>query len=633
MRSRFSLRLALGIAGAWVVVSPLAGQGDRTHRATALTLEHVAVATGVSQAAISPDGSQVVFVSEVGNDAELFIVPARGGYPLRLTYSAGSKSSPAWSPDGRRIAFLSGGEIWMLPADGGVAKQLTTGHRAESPVWSPRGDEIAFVSNLEGNQDIAAVPVEGGWPRRIIGGPLDETTPSWSPDGSRVAFIRRDAAWVTFQLWTAAAADGGGERKLFETDSMTTGMAMQWSPKSDDIAFVHNADGYDHIWIVSARGGSARQLTRGGGEDSTFRWSPDGTRIAYSTNLDHPARRTLRVVSVKDGAVVKLSATDGIDGNPTWSSDARTIAFLSSAYNRPPDVWTIPGTGGAATPITRSALAGHAFVEPRHVTYKSSDGLDIPAILYPSRHGDARRSPALIFLIGGPGGHNNFSWDPFKQYLAQQGYVVLAPNYRGSGGYGKKFESLNDFDSSRGEVKDIAAAAEYLKSLPSVDGARLGVWGGSHGGTLTMQSITRYPRLFRAAVNMYGVVNRETYVQRSDKLGRSYWLRFMGGPPPLSPELYDFSNTLQLVKELETPLLVLHGDADPRVPPFESRQLVDELKKFGKVHDAHFYPGEPHGFRKPENRIDAYTRIAAWFARYLYPDYEAPPRPTTSSAR
>jgi dipeptidyl aminopeptidase/acylaminoacyl peptidase len=125
-------------------------------------------------------------------------------------------------------------------------------------------------------------------------------------------------------------------------------------------------------------------------------------------------------------------------------------------------------------------------------------------------------------------------------------------------------------------------------------------------------------------------VNRETYVQRSDKLGRSYWLRFMGGPPPLSPELYDFSNTLQLVQQLKTPLLVLHGDADPRVPPFESRQLVEELKKHGKVHDAHFYPGEPHGFRRPENRLDAYRRISEWFARYLYPDYEAPARKTSS---
>jgi dipeptidyl aminopeptidase/acylaminoacyl peptidase len=163
-----------------------------------------------------------------------------------------------------------------------------------------------------------------------------------------------------------------------------------------------------------------------------------------------------------------------------------------------------------------------------------------------------------------------------------------------------------------------------------VDGTRLGVWGGSHGGTLTMQSITRYPDLFKAAVNMYGVVNRETYVQRSDKLGRSYWLRFMGGPLPLSPELYDFSNTLQLVKQLKTPLLVLHGDADPRVPPFESRQLVEELKKHGKVYDAHFYPGEPHGFGRPENRLDANRRISEWFARYLYPDYEGPARKTSS---
>jgi dipeptidyl aminopeptidase/acylaminoacyl peptidase len=410
---------------------------------------------------------------------------------------------------------------------------------------------------------------------------------------------------------------------------MTTALPMQWSPKSDEIAFVHNADGYDHIWAVAAGGGAPRQITRGQGEDASFRWSPDGSRIAYTTNVDHPARRALRVVSVKDGAVLKLSP-GGVDAGPTWSADGKTIAFVSSGYDRPPDVWTVPATGGDASPVTRSGLPGLTFVEPQHVTYKSFDGLDIPAILYPSKTGEGRQAPALIFLIGGPGGHNNFSWDAFKQYLAQQGYVVLAPNYRGSGGYGKKFESLNDLDSSRGEVKDVAAAAEYLKSLPSVDGARLGVWGGSHGGTLTMQSITRYPDVFKAAVNMYGVVNRETYVQRSDKLGRSYWLRFMGGPPPLSAELYDFSNTLQLVKQLKTPLLVLHGDADPRVPPFESRQLIDALEKHGKVHDAHFYAGEPHGFRQPQNRLDAYRRIAEWFARYLYPDYDAPARKTSS---
>ena len=630
MRKHALVIIAVAAVGISTNVTPLDGrQDDKTRRPPALTLEQVTAAVGVSQAAISPDGSQVVFVSEVGDGAELFLVSARGSFPVRLTYSDASKSSPSWSPDGRQVAFLSGGDIWLVPAAGGQARKLTAGHRAESPVWSPSGDEIAFVSSLDGNQDIAVVPLGGGWPRRVVAGPLDESAPSWSPDGSRIAFVRRDAAWVTFQLWTAAAA-AGDERKLFETDSLTTAMPMQWSPKSDDIAFIHNADGYDHLWVVAAGGGNPRQVTRGQGEDTGFRWSPDGGRIAYSTNVDHPARRTLRVVQVKDGASVKVSGADGIDGNPTWTADGKTIAFLSSGYDRPPDVWTVPSAGGAAVQITRSALLGHAFVEPRHVTYKSADGLDIPAILYPSRAGEGRRSPALIFLIGGPGGNNNFSWDPFKQYLSQQGYVVLAINYRGSGGYGKQFESLNDLDSSRGEVKDIAASAEYLKSLPYVDGARLGVWGGSHGGTLTMQSITRYPDLFKAAVNMYGVVNRETYVQRSDKLGRSYWLRFMGGPPPLSPELYDFSNTLQLVQQLKTPLLVLHGDADPRVPPFESRQLVEELKKHGKVHDAHFYPGEPHGFRRPENRLDAYRRISEWFARYLYPDYEAPARKTSS---
>lgn len=630
MRTLVFLRVAAVTASVWCAVAPLGGQQiNQTDRASSLSLEEAVAATGIAQSAISPDGLQIVFVAEVGNDAELFLVPAAGGFPLRLTYSAGSKSSPSWSPDGRQIAFLSGGELWVMPSGGGPARKLTSGHRAESPAWSPRGDEIAFVSSINGNQDIAAVPLDGGWPRRIVAGPLDESAPSWSPDATRIAFVRRDAAWVTFQVWTAAAA-GGSERKLFETDSVTTALPMQWSPKADEIAFIHNADGYDHIWVVTAAGGTPRQITRGAGEDASFRWSPDGTRLAYSTNVDHPARRTLRVVSAKDGASVKLSGADGIDASPTWSADGKTIAFLSSGYDRPPDVWTVPATGGKPTPVTRSALPGQTFAEPRHVTYKSADGLEIPAILYPSKAGDGRRSPALIFLTGGPGGHNNFSWDPFKQYLTQQGYVVLAPNYRGSGGYGKKFESLNDFDSSRGEVKDIAAAAEYLKSLPSVDGSRLGVWGGSHGGTLTMQSITRYPDLFKAAVDMYGVVNRETYVQRSDKLGRHYWLRFMGGPPPLSTELYDFSNTLQLVKQLKTPLLVLHGDADPRVPPFESQQLVEELKKHGKVYDAHFYAGEPHGFRRPENRLDAYKRISEWFARYLYPDYDRPAKKTSS---
>jgi TolB protein len=194
MCTRFSLQVALAMAGAWIAVSSPAAQGEKSDRGPGLTLEQVAVAGGVSQPVISPDGSQVAFVSAIGSDAELFVVPARGGYPLRLTYSAGSKSSPSWSPDGRQIAFLSDGEIWNFRAEGGTPKKLTTGHRAESPVWSPRGDEIAFVSNLEGNQDIAAVPVDGGWPRRIVGGPLDESSPSWSPDGSRVAFIRRDAA-------------------------------------------------------------------------------------------------------------------------------------------------------------------------------------------------------------------------------------------------------------------------------------------------------------------------------------------------------------------------------------------------------------------------------------------------------
>ena len=246
---------------------------------------------------------------------------------------------------------------------------------------------------------------------------------------------------------------------------------------------------------------------------------------------------------------------------------------------------------------------------PERVQFRGKDNLTITGILYKPHHYEAgTKYPAVLWIHGGPEGQDEFRLDPWAQFLAQEGYLVLEPNYRGSTGYGEKFRNLNVEDSGGGEMDDVAAGAHYLIDHGLADPKRIAIGGGSHGGTMTAYAVARYPQLFAAAIEMYGVVDRATFLERTNPNSAVRWAMKMGGYPSEKPEVYRKANSLLLVDKIQTPLLILHGENDPQVPPYESIQFVKELAAHHKTYYYFTYPNELHGFSQREHRSMPGTR-------------------------
>lgn len=267
-------------------------------------------------------------------------------------------------------------------------------------------------------------------------------------------------------------------------------------------------------------------------------------------------------------------------------------------------------------------FAATGLPAPEVVRFAGRDGVEIAAILNkPANFKPGETYPAVLWIHGGPEAQDTLGFNAWALYLAQRGYVVLRPNYRGSNGYGEKFRNLNVEDSGGGELDDVVAGAKFLVAQGLADPARIGIGGGSHGGTMVAYAVTKRPEVFRAAIELYGVTDRATFIERTNRPSAIRWMAKMGGPPDRKPEVYRRANILPDVPKIAAPVLVMHGEDDPQVPPYESQQFVAALKKAGKVHVYITYPKELHGFSRRENRIDAWRKQAAFLDRYLKPEY------------
>jgi dipeptidyl aminopeptidase/acylaminoacyl peptidase len=334
-----------------------------------------------------------------------------------------------------------------------------------------------------------------------------------------------------------------------------------------------------------------------------------------------------------------------MESAPEWSPDGSRIFFRRATPLTSADLVSASVAGNSLpvflTHTTPRNFDG-ALRVPEKVRYRSKDGVEIAALLYKPRDlKPATKYPAVLWIHGGPEGQDTFRLDLWAQYLAQSGYVVLEPNYRGSSGYGEKFRNLNVEDSGGGEMDDVAAGAQYLIAQGLADPKRIAIGGGSHGGTMTGYAVTKYPDLFAAAIELYGVVDRATFNERTNRPSAIRWMMKMGGAAADKPEVYRKANTLADVDKIKTPLLIMHGENDPQVPPYESAQFVRALKAHEKTYYYFTYPNELHGFSQREHRLDAWRRQLGFLEKYLQPrigasstsleDLLAPPVPARTN--
>jgi len=603
------------------------------------------------------DGGTIAF----GRDGRLWRVKAGGGEPEMLWKNDGTIAGAALSHDGTRIAFDRGGDLWIKTLADGVEKRLTSTPANEGgPVWSPDDQKIAFTTATaerkeeapdyvgakilftrfeRSTSDVGVVSVSGGKP--VIVGATDgsESAPAWS-DAAHLVLQRISPDFRTREVLAGDAATGSARTLSHEADEKWWSVAgdsrplLTPSPDGKSVAFISDRDGYDHLYVVPVAGGDAVQVTRGKYEVRNIAWSPDSTRIAFDTNDgDNPDTRQLAVATLGgDPAHARIEVrTSGRGTNiePAWSPDGRRLLYQHTDPRNSADLYIVDDRSGsdrAAHRLTDSLPPGidrAQLVPPQLVHFPAPDGAQVPASLFvPTGLDRSQKHPAIVWVHGDGTNQNYDGWHvqrnyavyySFHQYLAQRGYVVLAVDYRGSIGYGRTWRQGHYRDLGGKDYQDVAAAMKYLGTLGYVDTSRVGLWGLSYGGFMTLQGVTVTPDLFRCAIDVAGVDDWADWYKDPD----GPWIKSRMGSPEENAEIYRRSAPIYRVDKITRPLLVLAGTADVNVPFLESVRLLDALLKAGKNVDFMMYPGEFHYFTRAHVLRDAWTRAERFFDAHL----------------
>lgn len=592
-----------------------------------LTLENlVARQSGARQAALSPDGQFVAVAGEGPQGAGIYLVrPDSADAPTLLTEG----SNASWFPDGTRIVFSRENDLWTIGVNGGEPTRVTNGPENErAAVVSPDGSTIAFYSSRSGHQDIWLVPSGGGAePRQLTREAMAEDdprfAPAWSPDGRQIAYISNASDYWHDDVWVIDV-ESGKTRQL--SKSLMAASTPAWSPDGRQIALLGNAKkGYwyedlQDIWVIDAASGRERTVDmQVYATDSLHNlpvlWSGDGQHFYFAYH--ERGNYNLWSVPVAGGIATRLTHGLGSLRSLTTTKNGDAFAFVRSGPEKGPEIEYLPKIGGPATLVTQFSEAWQHVKAPIEVSYRSFDGLYIQGFLYlPPDMREGTKYPALVQVHGG--GTNSYlrTQNLLEHYLASRGYVVMAINYRGGSGFGREFQDIGVNDWVGGQAHDAAMAADFMRSLPYVNG-KVGIYGYSYGGIMSLGTIARHPDKFDAAVPMAGIYDFADALTNADRLGKIFALTGHGGPPEQRKEVYDRSSTLQRLQNVQTPLLIMHGEADVRAPFRQFEMAVELLKKHGKTFESKSYPGEPHGFRNPANRLDMYQRLEAFLDKHL----------------
>jgi dipeptidyl aminopeptidase/acylaminoacyl peptidase len=613
--------------------------------------------------ALSPDGRRVAYTIRETNwdenayETEIWIAEVASGAPRQLTNAKGSSQQPAWSPDGRDLAFVSDRDgkrqIYRIRADGGEAEKLTSAEESVNAFqWSPNGASIAFT---------AVDPVAGA---------MKDRDKRWGD----VRIEDQDQRFTHLSIVDVASK---------AVTPLTSGAfvvgSFDWSPDGTQIAFEHRltsdpADGGSaDISVVTVASRERAVVVSQAGPDSNPKWSPDGTRIAFESAMAKPfyyyQNGTIAVVSAGGGPPQSL--TDGFDENPalvawkpggimysasdrvatalyrldpatkqfqkqqpdaawigsqfSFSKDGTAVAYVAAGPTRFPDVSVAPTAGlSQARQVSDTGAQLRPWpVYPREVIrWKSQDGAEIEGVLHkPADFVSGRRYPLLVVIHGGPTGVSRPQ--PFASAMAypievflSKGALVLEPNYRGSAGYGEKFRALNVRNLGIGDAWDVISGIDHLVAQGLVDRARVGSMGWSQGGYISAFLTTRHSDRFRAISVGAGISDWMTYYVNTDI--HPFTRQYLKATPWDDPKIYADTSPMTYIKQARTPTLIQHGDQDARVPIPNAFELYQGLRDQNVPVQLSVFKGFGHGLTKPKANRAAMEQNLEWFTKYIW---------------
>lgn len=625
--------LMLGATAASVLAAP-------SLSAQSYSLDDWLSVSTVGEYVWSPDGNALYFTSNAApsGTAAIYRVDADGGTPTLLSQTPeGLRPEPVQgltiSPDGQTLFFTQARyyqaytNLYRMPVSGGVPEALTF-HDAviqTGPAPSPDGQTLAFWDRTGRGTKIHLMDLDHPtWTRLLFPGDGQERGASWSPDG-RLAFSRGGEIWVLDEV-------GGEPRPVFRDDFAGGVGGGVWSPDGTRMAVTNGASGYGQIGVLEVGSGLVAPLTYEAREHSAPSWSPDGRWLTY-IRADEGGMSNDVVVSPSDGSgdPQVITSGKGWRSSPSFSPDGLRVFFLESTSVRTTDIWSARPDGTDLRQVTNSMgrIDPASLRTAEEISYAASDNIPIPGMLWLPRDFDpSRQYPVLVRLHGHPGQWNH-SFRHLTQYFVSRGFIAVAPNPRGSRGFGDGFHDLHIADYGGVELDDVMRVLPFLDSLGYADMDRKATWGGSGGGYMSFVIATEAPDAFQAqvirapvsdwkllAIDRFGAEGRAWTAGRTPARVRS---EFGGGPDEI-PEEYFRRSPLNFVEQVTVPQLLIQGLRDGSVPPRQSQVWAQRMRELGKGELLQYVelPDEDHGLR----RYKATTRrrielMEAFFAEHL----------------
>ena len=635
------------------VLIVLAGAVPRGH---AQSIDDWLTVSRVGEFAWSVDGEHIFYTSnaDASGTRAIFRVGSDGSGPERLGWPPpGVRPEPAQglqvSPSGEELVFVSAkyyqgyDNLWRLPASpsGGEPRPITFNDAVieTAPTLSADGRTVAYQVRTPAGPRIFLRDLDDAtaWPRLFTRGDVNETSPRFSPDGRSIAFssagdIRIRGLDGTERRVVVDPAIGGGNG------------GFAWSPDGTRLAFTNARSGWAQLAVVEVASGDVTPVTYEEREHGGVSWSPDGRWLAF-TRSDASGFSNQVVVAPADGTGVarEITAGKGRRSQPRFSPDGDELAWIEQSDTRTPDIWKTAWKDGAGgeRPIQVTYSMGRIdparLSEAEEVYYPGPDNLPIPTLLYRPRDFDPSRTYPVIVRLHGHPGQWNHSFEMMRQYWIQRGFVVAAPNPRGSRGFGQGFHDLHIADYGGVEFQDVMNVLPFLEGLGYVDMTRKATWGGSGGGYMSLVIATEAPDAFQAQVirapvsewrllanDRFAASGRHWTAGRTPRRERSEF----GGPYEEIPEEYEERSPVNFVDNVQVPQLLLQGLRDAAVPPRQSQVWAERMRDAGKEDLLTYieYPDEDHSLRRYKATVrDILERMDALFTRHLRLDRESAP--------
>lgn len=610
------------------------------------TIEQYLKIKSAKSGQFSPDEKQVAYLSDQSGTYQIRTISVDGGQPRQITSFDEPINEMFYCPTKDRILFMmdTGGnenhQLYIINGDGTGLAQLTNqpDRRVISVKFSPDGTKIAFTANFRDERyfDIYVMDLETKNQTLVREVASFNTVEAWSPDQKNLVIATWDNSYNN-NLYMLDIKSGQ-HRLITPHEGHALFMEVVW-PKGKE--------GKKGFYCVSDKRNSFRKLVffihrkdhievmdNAPWDTSNLCLSENGRVMGYTLNVQGFSQMVL--IDMKEKKYwAKPQMPAGVVKGLELSNDGRYALFSFSSPLHNSDIWLYDAKDNKGRRLTQSSTAGidpGSFVAPEMVEFSGS-GLQIPAFLYRPKGKEKQKNlPVIVYLHGGPESQERPDFSRLFQYFLNKGFAIFAPNVRGSSGYGKAYVHLDDKEHRMDSVKDAAMGVQWLIQSKVADPKRIGVYGGSYGGFMVLALMTEYPGLFAAGVDVVGISNFETFLERTHPFRRALREAEYGSLAKDKEMLRQIS-PIHKVDKITGALMVIQGANDPRVPKYEADQVVEEAKKAGVEVEYLLYEDEGHGLQKLKNKLDAYPKVADFFQRHLvekpYAESEKPEPETT----